>query len=113
MNYSFSNAGIWTPYLETDLTKAFNGNISHGFYSLIKLKELNNYGIVLTGWDYIGKSDGISHNKIQIALLAPNKDGTLSVRTKDYIEDPITNGSGSVIIADFNKDGTDDIFLAA
>jgi hypothetical protein len=50
---------------------------------------------------------------VNVSILGPNSDGTLKVNTNSFINDPKTNGGGSVIVADFNGDGKQDIFLAA
>lgn len=82
------------------------------FYSPIKLQGSNAQGIVVAGWSYAGWSNN-QFNPTNIAILAPNSNGTLSVATDKYVRDSTTNGAGSIIVTDFNGDGRDDIFLGA
>ena len=46
-------------------------------------------------------------------VLGQQDDGTLKIVTDQYLPSAVTNGAGSVVVADFNSDGQDDIFLAA
>jgi hypothetical protein len=48
-----------------------------------------------------------------MAILAQKSDGTLRLATSELVPSPLTNGAQSVVVADFNGDGKDDIFLAA
>ncbi len=110
---SLSVAGIWQPvdgqYINTQnhgaLANTFIGNID-----LINGRE----GIVVAGWSFSGFStSSTTITPVKIALLDQQPDGTLQLSTSKYISNPQTNGSSSVVMADFNRDGIQDIFLAA
>jgi len=101
---SFSLAGSWV------VSSTQTGIIP--FYSQINLGVSKANGLVLAGWAYNGFSSTVFYTT-NIAILDQNADGTLKVATGNYISDPVINGTGSVIVSDFNKDGVDDIFLTA
>ena len=82
------------------------------FYDLAKFDSTKNYSIVLGGWGFAGWSNTELY-KINIAILDQDNSGFFKFNTPNYIDDPSTNGEGSVIVHDFNGDGIDDIFLAA
>jgi len=82
------------------------------FYDQIKLGVSQKNGLVLGGWSWAGWDNKII-NTINIAILTQNDDGSLRLNTSDYIDNSITNGQGSVVVADLNGDGYDDIFLGA
>ena len=87
------------------------GGIVH-FHSLIDLKDGHGTGLVLGGWTFNGWDNNTLY-PVDIILLKPDANGTVSIQTSQYISDPRTNGQGSIIVADFNRDGFSDIFLAA
>jgi hypothetical protein len=87
--------------------------LANQFHGLIKLAS-GDYGLVVTGWGFSGWPSTLSvPAKVDIALLAPNGGGGLSVQTSKFISNPTTNGGGSVIVADINGDGRQDIVLLA
>jgi hypothetical protein len=47
-----------------------------------------------------------------MALFEQDANGNMHLATSKYIGNDLTNGAGSVVVADFNQDGQDDIFLA-
>ena len=67
---------------------------------------------MFNGWSYNGWDNKVM-SPVNVCILEQNADETLSVATNKYISDTVTNGSGSVIVTDFNGDGKADIFLAA
>ncbi len=110
----FSDAGLWVPVQDkAALSATYNGVLANNFHGLIKLAS-GDYGLVATGWGYSGWPPTLSAvAKVDMALLAPNGKGGLSLQTSNYIADPTTNGGGSVINTDFNGDGRQDIILLA
>jgi hypothetical protein len=110
---NISTAGIWAPVNPSYLTASTYGTIIP-FSSLIKLDGSGEYGIVLNGWGWQGEAGGgRSHVKVKMAILSKDSSGILSINTQNYVSDPSNNGSGSVLVTDFNGDGLSDIFLAA
>ena len=110
---NISTAGIWAPVNPSYLTASTYGTIIP-FSSLIKLDGSSEYGIVLNGWGWQGEAGGgRSHVKVKMAILSKDSSGSLSINTQNYVSDPSNNGSGSVLVTDFNGDGLSDIFLAA
>lgn len=99
-----SSAGSWIPV---------GGNIqlANAFYSQITLPN-GNLGIVINGWSYNGWNNS-THHDVSAAVLELDASGAMAIATSKWITDPINNGSGSVLVADFNNDSKQDIFLAA
>lgn len=70
--------------------------------------------MVATGWSYTGfNNKATTVTQVQALLIAQTADGVMQVATGQYLGDATTNGGGSVILADFNKDGHTDILLPA
>jgi hypothetical protein len=99
--------GKWNWNIDNDL----NSSIVH-YYSHINLVGNKNNSVVLSGWSFSGWNNKILH-PINIAIIDQDSNGGMYLNTEKYILDPKTNGSGSVLVSDFNNDGFDDIFLAA
>lgn len=110
-NPIFTNAGLWTPVDEAYLTQSNSGGVvSHS--GLVNIN--GQYSVILNGWGWYGSFGGdTSVEKVDIALLTPDAYGGLYMNTSSYINDASTNGCNTVVVADFNEDGKDDIFLAA
>lgn len=107
----FSVAGIWTPTTAFDPTTHTSPALANIFYSQITLPD-GNKGLVLNGWAYAGWSNTTFYS-VKAAILEQNASGVMVDATSKWLPDAVNNGSGSVIVADFNGDGKDDIFLAA
>jgi hypothetical protein len=104
-----SIVGIWQPVAEKYLTSQFNGTLSTVAVDNIVLPG-GREGLVTTGFPkYPGTESLIP---IDISILQQETDGTLREATSAYISDPQVNGGTSVVVADFNKDGVEDIYLA-
>lgn len=106
-----SVAGVWTPNSASDGNR--NLTIAGDYYSQIGLANGRN-GLVVDGWSWSG-SPGTTQTfyPVNVVVFEQNANGTLTMTTEKYIVDSTTNGAGSVIVADFNADGRQDIFLAA
>ena len=112
-NPFISSAGVWIPVNQNQLSATFNGGIAFGFQGLIKIGNSSQYSLLVTGWNASGLDYSGQTIKVNVGLFTPNSTGDLVLSTTQHIGDPITNGSGSVVIADFDGDGLEDIFLAA
>jgi len=113
VNPLITNAGTWTPVTDKNfITNTYNGNIANSFHGLLKLGGL--YGVLITGWGYSGWPPKLTQTApISVGIFKSDISGNLALSTEKFISDPVTSGGGSVIVADFNGDGKDDIFLAA
>ena len=107
-------AGIWIPVDLSYLSNTNNGNVIP-IAGLVKTNPYGQYSVVLNGWGWQGGFGGNSTapERISIGLLTPDTLGGLKLNTSLFISDALTNGGNSVVVADFNADGKDDIFLAA
>jgi hypothetical protein len=101
-----SVAGTWNPIGVADTALI-------PFWGVARLGAAQLQGVVLGGWSFGGSFGGgaTDVNPVTVALLAQRADGTLAPATG--APSLVTNGEGSVNVADFNGDGKDDIFLAA
>jgi hypothetical protein len=107
--------GVWRPVTDNSyLSSKYTGSLSNTFHALLPLGTSGQYGMVVAGWGYSGWPPTLSTAApVSVALLTPDASGKLSINTSQYISDPVTNGAGAVLIADFNEDGKADIFLPA
>jgi hypothetical protein len=104
---ALSFVGIWDPI-------GVAGTALIDFWNVARLGPDQRQGVVLAGWAYSGFTNTAADvTPVKVAVLAQQADGTLKLVTDQLLPSPVTNGAGSVIIADFNGDGKDDIFLAA
>jgi hypothetical protein len=102
-----SIAGSWQPLAGT-------AGLVGPFWNVIRLGADQREGVVLAGWAYQGSFGGsqpVVHT--QAAALSQGADGRLSLASTSLLGDAGTNGVGSIVVADFNGDGFDDLFLAA
>ena len=103
-----STIGMWRP-LVGDLHPYCSE-----YWGIVRLGADQNEGIAMTCWAFTGFDNTASDvTPIKVLLLAQQDDGTLRIATDEYLPSAVTNGGGSVNVADFNGDGRDDIFLAA
>src|SRR5262249_45102197 len=113
-----SIAGVWQPiadqYINAQGQGAFVPGATVPYAGNIKLRN-GREGLVLNGWHSSGSSTAVptSITPVNMAFLEQQADGSLRLATSTYISDPQTNGGASVVTADFNQDGVQDIFLAA
>ena len=100
---------MWQPIANQYLSSTFHGNVADVYPANIVLPNRRE-GFVVTAWAY-DPGNQTSFIPVNISILEQQTDGTLSVATPKYVADSQTNGSTSVAIADFNKDGIPDVFL--
>lgn len=119
MNRNFANltpdlssAGIWTPNGASDPQTHNAISIANAFYSPIMLPN-GRMGLAVDGWSFSTFGFTATFYPVNAAVLEQNADGTLLLATSKYLGDSLTNGASSVVVADFNRDGQQDIFLAA
>jgi len=112
-NPNINLAGIWVPSNINQLSKNFSGSIASPFQGFLKIGATNKYSVLVTGWNATGLDLFGNHIVVNVGLFAPDDNGNLYLKTSQYIPDPSTFGAGSVVVADFNGDGLDDVFLAA
>jgi len=114
-NPTLSDAGLWVPVTNNSYLSAnYNGTLANTFHALLPLGSSGEYGMVVTGWGYSGWPATLTTTApISVAILSPDSSGNFGIHTANYLSDPVTNGAGSAIVADFNGDGKPDIFLAA
>ncbi len=93
---------------EYSITQAPNVSGIHGNLILSNGRE----GMVISGWTYQNTIDApnIANG---VMILEQDKDGLMKSSGSFYLPSDNINGSQSVIIADFNSDGQQDIFLPA
>jgi hypothetical protein len=104
-----SIAGKWQPVASQYITSQFNGGIVGPYEDNIVLPN-GLEGIVTTGW--ANDPGNTTFMPEDISILQQQADGTLQEATSTYVSDPQTNGGTSVVVADFNGDGVQDIYLA-
>ena len=113
-NPVLSDAGTWVPVSDGNVTSTYDGTLANTFHGVIKLDDSGRYGMAVTGWGYSGWPAKLAAPApVNVGLFSPDSNGKLELNTAAYIADSVTNGSGSMIIADFNGDGRSDLFLAA
>lgn len=87
-----------------------NGQIY--FYGVLGLNQEKTPSIIIAGWSFSGWNNK-THNPVRVTLLSENSSGKMSDITSRYISSAQINGTGSIVIYDFNDDGQEDIFMAA
>ncbi len=70
-------------------------------------------GVALSGWAYTGSATGATVTPVRAVVLQQQSNGLLTDATSTLFGDAMTNGAGSVIVADFNGDGRDDVVFPA
>ncbi len=109
---SFSVAAYWQPVDDKLLTNSSsNGLVSH--HAVFRLGGSAGESVVLTGWNYAGGygSDSTTAKPAAVHTLMLSGNGTGSLTRSPILSGETTNGTGSVVVADFNRDGRDDLVL--
>lgn len=105
-----SMAGTWVPNNASDPSNGWPVSLANFFYAQVKLPN-GRMGLAVDGWSYAGWENKVMY-PVHMALLEQDAVGNMHIATSKYIGNDLTNGAGSVVVADFNQDGQDDIFLA-
>jgi len=100
---------MWQPIANQYLNPTFQGSVADVYPANIVLPN-GREGLVVTAWAY-DPGNQTSFIPVNLSILQQQADGTLSVATTKYVGDSQTNGSTTVVVADFNNDGIPDIFL--
>ena len=109
-----SIAGVWKFVDDGYVTASYSGTLASTFFGNAGLGANQLTGVVMTGWSYSGfDNTADTVVPVNVGILEQQPDGTLLLDTASYVPSPSTNGGGSVLVADFNGDGRDDVFLAA
>lgn len=114
LNFTPTIAGVWK-YVDDGYVSASNsGILASSFFGNVRLGSAQLTGVVMTGWNYSGfDNTAASVVPVNLGILEQQPDGTLLLDTSSYVDTAATRGGGSVVVADFNADGRDDVFLAA
>ncbi len=114
LSFTPSIAGVWKSVDDSYVTSSNSGILASSFFGNAGLGANQLTGIVMIGWQYSGFDNEADHvTPVNLGILEQQPDGTLLLDTQSYVTNAVTNGGGSVIVADFNGDGRDDVFLAA
>jgi hypothetical protein len=111
-----SIAGTWIPHSEADLIEGRNIALANTFNGLVRVGGSGRYGLTAVGWSYTGfgsQAASQSITKVNATLLLPDANGLLHIASDRLKPDAVTNGGGSVIVADLNGDSHEDIILIA
>lgn len=115
LNPKLSMAGVWVPVDGSTLNKNNTGGLLQNLSALLPVGKNGEYGIILSGNGANGgfSSDPSNFVQVKIAVLMPDHLGGYQVGTEQLIADPYINGTQSILVTDFNADGTPDIFMSA
>lgn len=114
LSFAASVAGIWQAVDPVYVTPTNQGQLANSFFGNARLGSQQWQGVVMIGWQYNGFSSTATEvTPVNLGILEQQADGTLLLDTASYVSSAATNGGGSVVVADFNGDGRDDVFLAA
>ncbi|QJR16556.1 FG-GAP repeat domain-containing protein [Usitatibacter palustris] len=107
-----SYAGTWTAI---DGARVQNRALIGPFWSVVKLGAAQREGVALGGWVYNGSFTSTLPDVIpaHAALFAQQDNGMLANASSTLLGNTLTNGAGSVLVADFNGDGMDDLVFPA
>lgn len=100
---TLSSAGIYSSNLEYPSVANFHNQIN---------LPNGRKGLIFTGWQYQNGSN-LTHKDVDIVLMEQDANGLMRIATDQYLSNKTTAGGNSIIVADFNGDGRDDIFLPA
>jgi hypothetical protein len=109
---TLSLAATWTPVSPEYVSATNSGGLAQTTYGHITLNGLSS--LVISGWGWGGGfGSGSTLKTPDILILEQQADGTMKSATDKYVSSDVISGANSVIVADFNGDGKQDIFLPA
>lgn len=82
------------------------------FWAPVRLGDDRREGLVLGGWSF-GSVNDPQVTKNNAWLLQQDASGALRDASSALLGDPLINGTGSIVVHDFNGDGRDDIVMMA
>ena len=112
-NPKITIAGIWKPIDPKYITQDFQGSIVAPYISDFLLPD-GTTGVLYGSWAFNWKENQKvvrTITPVNMTLISIDSQNIASDVTKKYLPDNTTTGVGSIQIADFNKDGKNDIFL--
>lgn len=114
LTFTPSIAGVWQFVDDRHVTASNGGGLGNSGFANFGLGADQRTGVVMIGWQFRGFDhlDG-QVTPVNLGILEQQPDGTMLLRTSDYVASPQTSGTHSIVVADFNGDGKDDIFLPA
>lgn len=106
--------GTWQAIDKDVYTDGYKPVLANTFWGRPVFGEAALEGLVGIGWAYSGfDNKATSVTRVNSILMEQLKDGSIIIANEKYLSNSATNGAGSVVIADFNQDGWDDILLLA
>ena len=108
-----SVAGFWHTVSNSLLTAKYSGAVATKLYAALPVGAEGREGLIAGGWSYNGFDNQATDTiPVSMLVLEQQADGTMLVKTSDYLANAQTKGVGAVLVADFNGDGFLDAFLA-
>lgn len=103
-----SMAGTW-------VAGVTSGGVVGPYWNVVRTGAGSREGVALNGWGFNGWPPSITSDvsPINAALFEQGENGLLSDASARLLGNRVTNGAGSVIVADFNGDGRDDLVMLA
>ncbi|MCA3003507.1 MAG: VCBS repeat-containing protein [Rhodocyclaceae bacterium] len=105
-------AGSWKSF---EAASGLNVGIVGPFWNVVRLGNTQREGVALGGWMFNGsfQSSNPEVTPVPAAVFEQQSDGTLLDASSRLLGNTSTNGAGSVLVADFNGDGKDDLVYPA
>jgi len=110
---TLTKAGTWTPVDRSNTGYSNNLGFVPPSSRLVKLAD-GNYGLVFTTWGYFGwgADSNTPSTPLKMTIFALTQDSSgLFKANANLLPEPVNDGSHSIVVADFNGDGVDDIVL--
>ena len=107
--------GYWKPINDSEFVGSYKPVLSNSYWSNFNFGEAGLEGLIGIGWSYSAEYQYklTKITPVNSLLIEQDSNGNLKVVTDDYLKTSLTNGGGSIIIADFNSDKKQDILLIA
>lgn len=84
------------------------------FWNNVRSGHAQLEGVSLAGWAYTGFSNtATSVTTVRAVFLQQQANGLMAEATGAVLGNPNTNGTGAILVADFNGDGRDDVVYSA